>query len=73
MIDNERELEGFRLVKHKISWEGFDYCFRYYSDFLDDVKDEDFHLLREGYLKGLVTSRDLEYYIDLKIKELTND
>lgn len=72
-MDKERELDGFKLVKHKISWEGFDYCFRYYSDFLDDVMDEDFHLLREGYLKGLVSSKDLEFYIDLKIKELSND
>lgn len=72
-MSREAELKGFKLVKHKMAWEGFDYCFRFYSDFLDDVKDEDFHLLREGYLNGKVSSRDLEFYVNMKIEELENE
>ena len=65
------ELEGFKLVKHKIGWEGFDYCFRRYSSFEEDIKDEHFHELRKGYLNRKVSSNELENYINLKIKELS--
>lgn len=68
----ETELEGFKLVKHKIGWEGFDYCFRWYSDFTRDVKDKKFHELREGYLDGKITSFELIKYINTKIDELSN-
>lgn len=32
-----------------VECEGFDYAFKHYSDF-DEIKDEDFHRLREAYL-----------------------
>lgn len=67
-----RELEAFELVKHKISWEGFDYCFRYYSDF-EEVKDEKFHELRKGYLNGKVQSVELNHYVEKKIAELKKE
>lgn len=67
------ELSGFKLVKHKISWEGFDYCFRFYSDFKNDIKDEKFHELRKGYLSKKVKAEELEFYIITKIKELSEE
>jgi hypothetical protein len=37
-------------VKNTVDNEGFDYAFVNYSDFKDDVKDEEFHKLRVAYL-----------------------
>ena len=63
----KKELDGFILVKHKIGWEGFDYCFRHYSTFKDDISDEYFHELRVGYLKGSIKQEDVNNYIHEKI------
>lgn len=43
MTDKEVE-----LLRHKIDAEGFDYCFRLYSDW-EEIKDPKFHELREAY------------------------
>jgi len=40
--------------------EGFDYCFRNYSDF-DEVKDTEFHKLREAYIAA---ANALEEYVN---------
>jgi len=68
--EKEKELEGFELVKHKIGWEGFHYCFEFYSDFKKEIKDEKFHELREGYLNNKVSRKVLNDYIESKIIEL---
>jgi hypothetical protein len=36
-------------VRWKIESEGFDYAFRYYSNF-EEVEDPDFHRLRRAYV-----------------------
>jgi hypothetical protein len=50
----------FNDVQAKIENEGFDYCFRDYSDF-KDVKDEEFHKLRLAYKKAADV---LEQYVE---------
>jgi len=69
--EKQKELDGFKLVKHKIGWEGFDYCFKCYSDFKTNITDEKFHQLREGYLNGTVIQSELSQYISEKIDELS--
>ena len=39
----------FNYVAYKMSYEGFDYCFRRYAAF-EEVDDEKFHKLRESYI-----------------------
>jgi hypothetical protein len=39
------------IIKDTVEQEGFDYAFRHYSHF-EDVKDQEFHRLRENYLKA---------------------
>ena len=45
--------------------EGFDYCFRFYSNF-SDIKDEKFQKLREKYEK---IANELEQYVNSKIED----
>lgn len=35
-------------IRGCVEQEGFDYCFRHYSNF-DEIKDEEFHKLRVSY------------------------
>lgn len=49
----------FNVAVWKMNDEGFDYCFRYYSDF-DEIKDKKFHNLRLAYIKA---AEDLEQYV----------
>lgn len=44
----QEDRENVRLT---IDNEGFDYAFRYYSDFTE-VEDEEFHRLRKAYEKA---------------------
>lgn len=46
---NAQELQ---YVQDTIENEGFDYGFRHYSDFKDEVKDEKFHELRTAYVEA---------------------
>lgn len=39
-------------VRETIECEGFDYAFAHYTDFKEEVKDEEFHKLREQYLEA---------------------
>lgn len=46
-------------VAERMELEGFDYCFRNYSDW-DEIKDEEFHKLREAYIAA---ADMLEFYV----------
>lgn len=46
-------------VKYRIEEEGFDYCFRCYSNF-DEIEDPEFHRLRILYLEA---AKALEKYV----------
>jgi hypothetical protein len=48
--------------------EGFDYCFESYSSW-DEIKDEEFHRLRLGFLQSM---KELREYIDSKVEEGEN-
>jgi hypothetical protein len=48
--------------------EGFDYCFEHYSRW-DEIKDEEFHRLRLGFLQYM---KELREYIDSKVEEGEN-
>lgn len=52
--------EEIEVLKYKMDDEGFDYCFRDYSDFLA-VEDEKFHELRKAFVKA---ADELEEYIE---------
>lgn len=67
--NNKQLLEELKMVKHKIGWEGFDYCFIEYSSW-NSVVDEEFHKLRKGYISGKVRISELQNYIDVKIISL---
>lgn len=51
--------EERQKVLSRIDNEGFHYCFESYSSFRE-IKDKEFHRLREAYLKA---ARDLEDYL----------
>lgn len=69
MNNKYEELENFEIVKNRMVQEGFDYCFKHYSDF-SEIKDEEFHKLRIDYLES---SKNLEEYINNKINNLQNN
>lgn len=50
-----------KVVCNVIDNEGFDYAFRFYSDF-SEIKDKKFHELREAYLTA---AKELSEYIEL--------
>jgi hypothetical protein len=52
-------------VRDRIELEGFDYAFRFYSNF-EDVADPEFHRLREAYV-------DAAQALDSYIPELEDD
>jgi len=57
--------DEFKMVKYRIEQEGFHYCFKHYSTF-PEIKDQEFHRLRESYLKA---ARELEMHVSTKILE----
>jgi hypothetical protein len=59
------ELENWQSVQYRMDGEGFDYCFISYSDW-DEIKDEEFHRLRLGFLQSM---KELREYIDSKVEE----
>jgi hypothetical protein len=63
---NQDLSQHFKYIQDKISDEGFDYCFRYYSTF-GHLEDEKFHSLRESYIK---IANELEEYINEKSADL---
>lgn len=63
------ELEHWQTVQYKMDAEGFDYCFEQYSDW-DEIKDEEFHRLRTGFLQYMT---ELRQYINDKVDEGETD
>jgi hypothetical protein len=59
------ELENWQSVQYRMDEEGFDYCFESYSNW-DEIKDEEFHRLRLGFLQSM---KELREYIDTKVDE----
>ena len=66
MENLEDQLENFENVRYRMHAEGFHYCFKHYSLFIE-VEDEEFHRLRKAYLE---ISEKLENYVDNRINEL---
>ena len=64
----ENKLEDFEMVRYRMDAEGFHYCFKHYSSFID-IDDKEFHELRNKYLE---ISSDLENYITKKIETLND-
>ena len=64
----EDELEYWHSVQYIMDEEGFDYCFEHYSRW-DEIKDEEFHRLRLGFLQYM---KELREYIDSKVEEGEN-
>ena len=52
--------ENLSDVQYRMDEEGFDYCFRCYSDF-EEIEDPRFHELRLAYIKA---AEELENYIN---------
>jgi hypothetical protein len=61
----EDELEYWHSVQYRMDEEGFDYCFESYSRW-DEIKDEEFHRLRLGFLQYM---KELREYINKKVEE----
>lgn len=57
-------LEDWESVKYRMENEGIDYCFESYSDW-DEIKDEEFHRLRLGFLQYM---KEIREYVDKKIE-----
>jgi hypothetical protein len=57
-IDEQEEEK--RAVAIRMKQEGFDYCFRLYSDF-EEIEDREFHKLREAYIDA---ANKLEKYVN---------
>ena len=62
------ELEIWQSVQYRMDEEGIDYCFEHYSRW-DEIKDEEFHRLRLGFLQSM---KELREYIDSKVEEGQN-
>ena len=62
------ELEYWQSVQYRMDEEGFDYCFENYSNW-DEIKDEEFHRLKLGFLQSM---KELREYIDSKVEEGEN-
>ena len=59
------ELEYWQSVQYRMDDEGIDYCFESYSSW-DEIKDEEFHRLRLGFLQHM---KELREYINSKVGE----
>jgi hypothetical protein len=58
-------LEDWESVKYRMRNEGIGYCFESYSNW-DEIKDEEFHRLRLGFLQYM---KEIREYVDKKIEE----
>jgi len=59
------ELEYWQSVQYRMDEEGIDYCFEHYSRW-DEIKDEEFHRLRLGFLQYM---KEIREYVDKKVDE----
>jgi len=64
----EDELENWQRVQYRMEDEGIDYCFESYSSW-DEIKDEEFHRLRLGFLQYM---KEIREYVDKKVDEGKN-
>jgi hypothetical protein len=64
----EDELENWKRVQYRMEEEGIDYCFEHYSHW-DEIKDEEFHRLRMGFLQYM---KEIREYVDKKVDEGEN-
>jgi hypothetical protein len=64
----EDELENWQSVRYRMENEGIDYCFEHYSHW-DEIKDEEFHRLRLGFLQYM---KEIREYVDKKVDEGEN-
>lgn len=64
----EQELENWQSLRYRMENEGVDYCFEHYSSW-EEIKDEEFHNLREQFLDTLTRLRELT---DKRINELND-
>jgi hypothetical protein len=64
----EDELENWQRVQYRMDDEGIDYCFESYSSW-DEIKDEEFHRLRLGFLQYM---KEIREYVDKKVDEGEN-
>jgi hypothetical protein len=64
----EDELEYWHSVQYRMEEEGIDYCFEHYSHW-DEIKDEEFHRLRLGFLQYM---KEIREYVDKKVDEGEN-
>jgi hypothetical protein len=55
----EEEKEDWAMVSYRMRSEGFDYCWRHYSNF-EEIKDGKFHELRKAYIGA---ANELEKYV----------
>jgi hypothetical protein len=68
-IDQLRdELDKWSSVRYRIDNEGIEYCFRYYSSFMQ-IEDEEFHVKRRKLIDLMV---DMEKYVTNKYIELAD-
>lgn len=65
MIMTEEEKENWEMVAYRMTGEGFDYCWRAYSNF-EEIKDDKFHELRKTYVEA---ADALEKYVNEKNHE----
>ena len=59
------ELDIWQSVQYRMDEEGIDYCFEHYSRW-DEIKDEEFHRLRLGFLQYM---KEIREYVDKKVDE----
>jgi hypothetical protein len=64
----EDELEYWHSVQYRMEEEGIDYCFEHYSHW-EEIKDEEFHRLRLGFLQYM---KEIREYVDKKVDEGEN-
>jgi hypothetical protein len=60
------ELDKWESVRYRMDDEGIEYCFRYYSSFME-IEDEEFHIKRRKLIDLMV---DMEKYVANKITEI---
>jgi len=64
----EDELEYWHSVQYRMEEEGIDYCFEHYSHW-EEIKDEEFHRLRLGFLQYM---KEIREYVNKKVDEGEN-
>lgn len=64
----EDELENWQSVQYRMEEEGIDYCFEHYSHW-EEIKDEEFHRLRLGFLQYM---KEIREYVNKKVDEGEN-